>query len=202
LAVAKATVAGSSVRPVFVTVKAKALVPALPSFCETSLIEIAGWSRHQRGGRGEPLVDRDAEVRAAIAASRGLVDTDAVTAAWEAALAARVWEGPLVWVHGDLLPGNVLVERGRLSAVIDFGGLSVGDPACELMAGWTLFSGVSREVFREALSVDEATWARARGWAVSVAVIALPYYQETNPVFAANARHWIAEVLADHASGL
>jgi aminoglycoside phosphotransferase (APT) family kinase protein len=69
------------------------------------------------------------------------------------------------------------------------------------MAGWTLFSGVSREVFREALSVDEATWARARGWALSVAVIALPYYQDTNPVFAANARRWIAEVLADHSCG-
>jgi aminoglycoside phosphotransferase (APT) family kinase protein len=68
------------------------------------------------------------------------------------------------------------------------------------MAGWTLFSGASRDVFREALSVDDATWARARGWALSVALIALPYYQDTNPVFASNARQWIAEVLADHAS--
>jgi aminoglycoside phosphotransferase (APT) family kinase protein len=154
----------------------------------------------QPADRGRPLAERDVAVRAAIAASHGLIDIGAATAAWDAALAAPVWNGPPVWIHGDLLPGNVLVARGRLSAVIDFGALSVGDPACELMAGWTLFSGRSRDVFREALSADEATWARARGWALSVAVIALPYYQDTNPVFAANARHWIAEVLADHAS--
>jgi aminoglycoside phosphotransferase (APT) family kinase protein len=105
-----------------------------------------------------------------------------------------------VWVHGDLLPANVLVARGRLSAVIDWGCLSVGDPACELMAGWTLFSGASRDVFRAALSVDDATWARARGWALST-VAAVPYYRDTNPAFAASARRWVAEVLADHASG-
>ena len=154
-----------------------------------------------RGGRGSPLAERDAGVRAAIEASHGLVDTDAVTAAWEDALEAPVWDGPPVLLHGDLLPGNVLVARGRLSAVIDWGSLCVGDPACELMAGWTLFSGESRRAFRAALSPDDATWARARGWALSVALIALPYYVDTNPVFAANARHWIAEVLAEHASG-
>jgi aminoglycoside phosphotransferase (APT) family kinase protein len=153
------------------------------------------------GGRGRPLAERDPEVRAAIAASRGLVDSAAVTAAWEAALGAPVWDGPQVLVHGDLLPGNVLVARGRPSAVIDWGSLSAGDPACELMAGWTLFSGESREVLREALSVDDATWSRARGWALSVALTALPYYQDTNPVFAADASHWIAEILAEHASG-
>jgi aminoglycoside phosphotransferase (APT) family kinase protein len=153
------------------------------------------------GGRGRPLAERDAAVRAAIAASHGLVDTDAVTAAWESALEAPVWDGPPVLLHGDLLPGNVLVARGRVSAVIDWGALSVGDPACELMAGWALFAGRSRALFREALSVDDATWARARGWMLSVALIALPYYVDTNPAFAANARHWIGEVLAEHASG-
>jgi aminoglycoside phosphotransferase (APT) family kinase protein len=163
-------------------------------------LETTGAPSRSRGGRGAPLAERDAEVRAAIAASRGLVDPRSVTAAWEAALEAPVWEGRPVWAHGDLLPGNVLVARGRLSAVIDWGALSVGDPACELMAGWTLLSGESRDVFRATLSVDDATWARARGWALSVAVIALPYYHETNPVFAANAAHWIAEVLADHSA--
>jgi aminoglycoside phosphotransferase (APT) family kinase protein len=163
-------------------------------------IDIGGRPSGLRGGRGVPLAERDLEMRAAIEASRGLLDTDAVTAAWDAALEVPVWDGPPVWVHGDLLPGNVLVARGRLSAVIDWGSLSVGDPACELMAGWTLFAGESRDVFRAAVSADDATWARARGWALSVAVIALPYYQDTNPVFAANARLWIAEVLADYAS--
>jgi aminoglycoside phosphotransferase (APT) family kinase protein len=163
-------------------------------------IGTGGAPSRSRGGRGAPLAERDAGVRDAIRASRGLVDTHAVTAAWEAALDAPLWDRPPVLMHGDLLPGNVLVAHGRLSAVIDWGSLTAGDPACELMAGWTLFSGESREVFRAALSVDDATWARARGWALSVALIALPYYLDTNPDFAANAKAWIAEVLADHAS--
>ena len=102
--------------------------------------------------------------------------------------------------HGDLSSGNLLAVRAKLSAVIDFGCLGVGDPACDLMVGWTLFSGESRDVFRAAMSVDDATWARARGWAL-MGVGALPYYRHTNPVIVANARHAIDEVLADHKSG-
>lgn len=122
-----------------------------------------------------------------------------MTAAWEAALRAPEWQGPAVWVHGDLLFGNLLVERGRLSAVIDFGCLGVGDPACDVTAAWTLFSGEARDVFRAALSVDDATWARARGWALSWGLIALPYYLDTNPLIVRDARRTIAEVLADQA---
>ncbi|MEX2246524.1 MAG: aminoglycoside phosphotransferase family protein [Dehalococcoidia bacterium] len=150
---------------------------------------------------GEVLADRDRYVRRAIAASHGLIDTDAVSAAWGAALQAPAWDGAPVWLHGDLWrPTNLLVAGGRLTAVIDFGGLSVGDPARELMAAWSLFSGESRETFRAALSVDDATWARGRGWALTC-VMAIPYYVETNPVIFAEARHAIEEVLADHRSG-
>ena len=148
--------------------------------------------------RGVPLAMRDAPTRAAIAALRGTLDTDAVTAAWEAALRAPAWRGPPVWIHGDLQSGNLLAQRGRLSAVIDFGCLGVGDPACDLMVAWTLFSAETRDVFRAALPVDDATWARGRGWALSVGLIALPYYQNTNPVLAGIARRAIDEVLADH----
>ncbi len=148
--------------------------------------------------RGVPLSTRDAPVRAAIAELSGMVDTDAVTAAWEAALQAPAWHGPPVWTHGDLLPGNLLVRRGRISAVIDWEGLGVGDPACDLIVGWSFLSSPTREVLRAALPVDEATWARGRGWALSIGLIALPYYQDTNPVFAATARRMITEVLADH----
>src|SRR5439155_14751042 len=102
-----------------------------------------------------------------------------------------------VWIHGDLTPGNLLVEQGRLSAVIDFGCLGVGDPACDLMVAWTLLSGETRDAFRAALAVDDATWARGRGWALSWALIALPYYLETNPVGVGSAWHTIDEVLAD-----
>ena len=148
-------------------------------------------------GRGVPLAERDAETRAAIASLGGLIDAGAVTAAWDAALRAPAWDGPLVWIHGDLQAGNLLVEQGRLSAVIDFGCLGAGDPACDLSIAWTLFSGASRDAFRAALAVDDAAWARGRGWALSVALIALPYYLETNPVIVAASRHAIEEVLAD-----
>ena len=151
--------------------------------------------------RGVPLAMRDAETRTAIAALRGMLDAGAVTAAWEAALHAPAWHRPPVWVHGDLQSGNLLAVKGRLSAVIDFGCLGVGDPACDMIVAWNLFSAETREAFRAALQVDDATWERGRGWALSVALIALPYYLNTNPVIVGNSRHTIAEVLAGHRHG-
>ena len=152
------------------------------------------------GSRGVPLAQRDAATREAIAQLDGVVDGAAVTAAWEAAVRAPTWPRPGVWIHGDLLSGNVLVDgRGRLNAVIDFGCMAVGDPACDMMAAWTLFEAEGREAFRSAIEVDDATWARGRGWALSFALIALPYYMHTNPVFVRDARHVIREVLADQA---
>ena len=148
--------------------------------------------------RGVPLSMRDGDTRAAIASLDGMLDTDAVTTAWDAALRAAAWDGPPVWIHGDLSSENLLAVEGHLSAVIDFGGLGVGDPACDMMIAWDLFSGESREVFRAALAVDDATWARGRGWALSRALIFIPYYLDTNPAGAGNARRMIDEVLADH----
>jgi aminoglycoside phosphotransferase (APT) family kinase protein len=152
--------------------------------------------------RGEPLAMRDAGARDAIATLRGALDVEAVTAVWDAAIEAPAWSGPPVWLHGDLQSGNLLVVEGRLSAVIDFGGLGVGDPACDVMAAWTFLSAETRDVFRAALQVDDATWARGRGWALSVGLIALPYYQNSNPALAGIARRAIHEALADYcASG-
>ena len=147
--------------------------------------------------RGEPLAHRDTETREAIASLRGVIDTDAATAAWEVALQAPAWPGPPVWIHGDLQAGNLLTVQGRLSAVIDFGALGVGDPACDVMPAWTLLTSAARDIFRAALQVDDATWARGRGWALSFGLIALPYYHRTNPVLAGIARYAIDEVLAD-----
>lgn len=149
--------------------------------------------------RGVPLVTRDAATRAAIAALHGMVDVDAATAAWDAALAAPVWEGPPVWIHGDLQAGNLLAVQGRLCAVIDFGCLGVGDPACDVMAAWLFLTADTRDVFRATLGVDDATWARGRGWALSMGLIALPYYHITNPVLANIGRRAIHEVLNDTA---
>jgi aminoglycoside phosphotransferase (APT) family kinase protein len=152
-------------------------------------------------GRGVPLAMRDASVRKAISTLNNRLDTDMATAAWESALQAPVWQGTPVWLHGDLHPGNLLVDQGRLTAVIDFGTLGVGDPACDLMVAWTLLSAESRDIFRAALPVDDATWARGRGWALSFGLIALAYYLDTNPVLAQISRRTIDEVLAEHSNG-
>lgn len=149
--------------------------------------------------RGEPLVKRDAATRAAIAALTDTFDSGALTAAWSAALAAPAWHGPPVWIHGDLQSGNLLAVRGRLHAVIDFGCLGVGDPACDLMVAWNLLSAESRAAFRAAVAVDDATWARGRGWALTIGLVAFPYYRDSNPVLAGISRRAIEAVLADHA---
>ena len=154
--------------------------------------------------RSEPLATRDADVRECLASLRGMLDTEAALAAWEVSLNAPEWPGPPVWIHADLQPLNLLVDRGRISAVIDFGGLGLGDPAVDLMVAWHLLSADARETFRAALPpgiADDATWARGRGWALSMALIALPYYLHTNPAIVGVSRHTIAEVLAYHASG-
>jgi aminoglycoside phosphotransferase (APT) family kinase protein len=153
----------------------------------------------QNSVRGAPLAKRDAETRAAIAALADTFDNGALTAAWSAALAAPAWDGPPVWIHGDLQSGNLLAVRGRLHAVIDFGCLGVGDPACDLMVAWNLLSAESRVAFRAALAVDDATWARGRGWALTVGLVAFPYYRDSNPVLAGISRRAIEAVLADHA---
>jgi aminoglycoside phosphotransferase (APT) family kinase protein len=146
-------------------------------------------------GRGVPLVERDDATRAAIDTLARTLDAAAITEAWNEALAAPSWSAPPVWLHGDLLAGNVLVADGRLTAVIDFGGLAVGDPACDLMVAWTLLPASRRSAFREVLAIDDSTWARARGWALSWALIYIPYYLDTDPLGVGRALRTVAEVL-------
>ncbi len=148
--------------------------------------------------RGVSLATRDVETRAAIAALEGTLDVHAVTAVWDAALRAPQWHRSPVWIHGDLQSGNLLTTQGRLSAVIDFGGLGVGDPACDLIAAWELLAAETRDAFRAALPIDDATWTRGRGWALSIALIFIPYYLTSNPRGVANARRVVDEALADH----
>jgi len=149
--------------------------------------------------RGEPLAPRDEVTRAAIA-TLGLQRE--LTPPWETALAAPAWEQPPSWIHGDLDARNLLVRNGRLSGVVDFGGLGVGDPAADVMVAWKMLTSEARAYFRSELRIDDATWARARGWALTTAVNALTYYtEETNPLLVREARKWLAEVLADSAAG-
>ena len=149
-----------------------------------------------RGGR-RPLRELDAVTRAAIESARDVIDGEAATVAWERALGAPAWEGTPVWIHTDLLRPNLLVDGGRLCAVIDFGGIGVGDPAADVIAAWSVFSHAGRETFRGALDVDDGTWNRARGSALHQAAMIIPYYPETNPGFVALAKRTVEEVLAE-----
>jgi aminoglycoside phosphotransferase (APT) family kinase protein len=146
------------------------------------------------------------ETRAAIERAPDVIDVAVAGEAWEAALASA-WEGPPVWVHGDVAPSNLLVGEGVLRAVIDFGCSAVGDPACDLVMAWTFFDGESRAMFRDSLAFDEATWSRARGWALWKALITLVGARATGPDPEAAARRWgwrfspldvVESVLAEH----
>jgi aminoglycoside phosphotransferase (APT) family kinase protein len=149
-----------------------------------------------RGGR-RPLVELDPATRSAIESARGMIDTGAVSAAWTRSLESPPWDGKPVWIHGDLLKSNFLVQGGRLSAVLDFGGVGIGDPAADVVPAWSVFSKTGREAFRQAFGVDEDTWSRARGYALHQAVMIIPYYAETNPEFVIMAKHTVEEILAE-----
>jgi aminoglycoside phosphotransferase (APT) family kinase protein len=97
----------------------------------------------------------------------GLLDTRPIRELWEHTLATPVWSPDPVWVHGDPAPSNLLAEHGRLSAVIDFGTLAVGDPAVDLIAAWSLLDADARKVFRDRLDIDDDTWTRGRCWGLS-----------------------------------
>ena len=157
-------------------------------------IDSAGGPVHEF--RGVSLAAHDHNTRALVAALRDSLDVGSALAVWDAALSAPAWTGRPVWMHGDLHPANLLVDGHELSAVIDFGLLGVGDPACDLMAAWTYLSADSRDVFRNALAVDDATWSRARGWALRFGLRAVAYSAD-NPVLGDIGRRTVAEVLAD-----
>jgi aminoglycoside phosphotransferase (APT) family kinase protein len=132
-----------------------------------------------RGGR-RPLIELDAATRSAIRSSGGVIDTQAVSAAW-----ARSLES------------NLLVQDGRLCAIIDFGGVGIGDPAADVVPAWSVFSEVGRETFRQALDVDDETWRRAHGYALHQALMIIPYYPRTNPEFVTMAKRTIEEILKE-----
>jgi aminoglycoside phosphotransferase (APT) family kinase protein len=160
-------------------------------------LDTAGAPRAARSARGGPLVQADASTRQAAELLRGQADVDALLAVWEAGVRAPAWHGPPRWVHGDLMEGNLLVRRGRLAAVIDWGSCKAADPAIDLLAAWSLFDRTSRAAFRDRLGfVDEPMWLRGRAWAVSAAVHALPYYRDTNPDIVARSWRMVNAVLA------
>ena len=147
--------------------------------------------------RGASPAHYDEEVRSCLAKLAGRIDAARAAAVWEEALEAE-WTGEPVWFHGDVAAGNLLVDDGALTAVIDFGTAGVGDPACDLVIAWTLFSGSSREAFRAAVGQDEATWVRARGWVLWKAMIGLAGSVGVDEERARAEQRLIADVLDDH----
>jgi aminoglycoside phosphotransferase (APT) family kinase protein len=109
--------------------------------------------------------------------------------------AAPDWAGEPVWIHADLYPTNLLATHGRLTGVIDFGELGIGDPACDMLPAWALLDAQTRASFRGEADVDDATWERGRGWAFALGSGAVDVYQESNQVLAALGRRAITEVL-------
>ena len=144
--------------------------------------------------RGGSLTTYDAEVRQAISVLKEKLDTEAALEVWDTAL-KTTWSHAPVWLHGDVSAGNLLIHEGRLSAIIDFGMLGVGDPACDLSIAWTLFEGESRRAFRAMLPLDPGTWARGRAWTLWKALIVAAGLTETNAVEAAKSWSVIDEVL-------
>jgi aminoglycoside phosphotransferase (APT) family kinase protein len=163
---------------------------------DTKGAPLAGPQNFHRGG---DLAVYDGQTRAALAALDGRLATARAGEIWDVALASR-WSVDPVWIHGDISPGNMLTRNGTLSAVIDFGGCAVGDPASDLVIAWTFLDAESRAVFMAGLSLDYDTWARARGWALWKGLITLAGI-DGNQRETENWRRVIASLLAEHDPG-
>jgi aminoglycoside phosphotransferase (APT) family kinase protein len=157
--------------------------------------------------RGSPLATWDEQTRQLIRLAADDIDARAAASVWDTALAST-WEQAPVWVHGDVTASNLLVAGGALHAVIDFGCAAVGDPACDLVMEWTFFTGDSAAAFRRGLPLDEATWARGRGWALWKALVTIGEDKEGGGNAQAAVRRFgwrhsprqiIGLVIADHA---
>ncbi len=136
------------------------------------------------------------ETTDAIAALKDIIDGDSAMAVWETAISSK-WRGEPAWIHGDFSAGNILVKDGSLAAVIDFGGMGVGDPACDLVLAWTFLTGQSREIFKAHITLDHETWARARGWALWKALITLVPLDDYDSAEALRKRRVIDDLCAE-----
>ncbi|MGC4804268.1 aminoglycoside phosphotransferase family protein [Micromonospora sp. DT233] len=152
------------------------------------------------GARGAALRHVDDGVRQALsrlAAHDDGFDVADAEAAWEVCLAAADWAGDPVWIHGDLQPGNLITDAGRLAAVVDFGALGVGDPAPDVAPALWTFTGAARDTYRKALGYDDDTWRRACGWALAPSLTGVDYYRHSLPRMAEHGRRMVRAVIAE-----
>ncbi len=157
--------------------------------------------------RAEPLHAIDSDIRAHAEQCRSLpnldLDIDSMLQVWTAAMVAADNAPPpaVHWLHADLFAENLLVRDGRLSAVLDFGGLAVGDPTVDLVVAWELLDPQARALFRTEAGIDDHTWLLGRAWALAIAVMTFPYYWETMPERCAGRLAIAREVLMDAGLG-
>lgn len=175
----------------------EALAKTLAKFLkELQLIkDIAGPMPGQHNWwRGDHISVYDKDAREQIAKLAGIIDSDKAMDLWIRALNTK-WNKAPVWIHGDFAIGNMLMQNGKLSAVIDFGGMSMGDPACDLVIAWTFLNGKSREIFIKEMNLDEDTWVRAKAWALWKATFVLCELDNKNSAERVEQRRIIQEVL-------
>lgn len=138
----------------------------------------------------------DNEVHKAVNILKDKIDCDVVIKIWESGLQTK-WQNDPVWVHGDISATNILCKNGKLNAVIDFEGIAIGDPACDLVIAWKSFSVKSRSIFRANLSLDEDTWARGRAWALWKALIIAAGLTEHNIIEVKYAWKTLEQIMND-----
>jgi aminoglycoside phosphotransferase (APT) family kinase protein len=146
--------------------------------------------------RGDHVSVYDKGAREQISLLAGIIDSEEAMYLWERALGAR-WNDPPVWVHGDFAVGNMLLQAGKLSAIIDFGGVALGDPACDLVIAWTFLQGKARKIFVHEMALDEDTWLRAKAWALWKATFELCQIQDKNSPEAFVQKRIIEEVCGE-----
>lgn len=151
--------------------------------------------------RGGQLADLDEDFREAVASCRSIpglgLDLDLALEVWDEVVDAERHPTPRRgWYHGDLFAENLLIQGGRLAAVLDFGGLAIGDPSVDLIAAWEVLDAHGRQTFRQAVDCDDGSWAKGQGWALLIAMITFPYYWHTMPARCAARRSMVEAVLS------
>lgn len=159
-------------------------------------IKLSGGPKTRRGGA---LKTQSKEVEKALAQLEHELDVSRVQSIWQTCIDAPVWSRALVWIHCDLLPANILAHNDKIVSILDFDMFGMGDPAIDLLPAWSVFSGESRKLFIDSLGYDESMVLRAIGWALSIGLIIIPYYQETNKELCEVGWRFVREVLADFA---
>lgn len=144
--------------------------------------------------RGDHVCVYDKRAREQFANLADIIDSNAALDLWEQSCAIKWHEKP-VWIHGDFAVGNILIQDNKLSGVIDFGGMAIGDPAYDLVIAWTYLSGKARDIFINEIDLDINTWVRSRGWALWKATFELCQIEDKNSYEAQLQKNIISSVL-------